>query len=135
MSALFAGTDLANLLIRISTGEVLPAAKPSDPGVRTHISLQALLGCAMRSESRWQVLRECWRLMVKRAPYIGSREELTPLRLDYPSVVAAIVTALWLLVQPKAAHYLPKRGWGSHLLNPRSARKIANMRLRQASGP
>jgi predicted ATP-grasp superfamily ATP-dependent carboligase len=128
MSALFAGTDLAGMLLQVSTGATLSTAPPSRPGVRTHIAMQALLGCALRSGSRLAVLRECWRLMAKRAPYAGSREELTPLRLDFPSVVAAIVAALWLLVQPKAAHTLPTRGWGAHLLTPRSARAITAMR-------
>jgi hypothetical protein len=35
-----------------------------------------------------------------------------------------IVAVLWLLVRPAAAYDLPKKGWGSHLLNPESIRKI-----------
>jgi predicted ATP-grasp superfamily ATP-dependent carboligase len=135
MSARFAGTDLAGMLLRVSTGEALPAAAPGRPGVRTHIAVQALLGCALRSGSRFEVLRECWRLMAKRAPYAGSREELTPLRLDAPSVIAAIVTALWLLVQPQAARTLPTRGWGAHLLTPRSVRTITAMRAQSREQP
>jgi hypothetical protein len=45
-------------------------------------------------------------------------------------VLPAIITALWLLADPRAAHYLPRRGWGAHLLNPQSVRKIQSMRLR-----
>ena len=25
---------------------------------------------------------------------------------------------MWLVVDPRAARYLPRRGWGAHLLNP-----------------
>ncbi len=53
-----------------------------------------------------------------------SREELTPVLLDWLSAIPLIVTALWLLVRPAAANYLPKKGWGSHLLNQESIRKI-----------
>ncbi len=92
-----------------------------------YIAIQALLGCALRDASRWALLRECWQLAVKRGPYARSREELTPLRWDWPSALPVIVTALWLLVNPKAAHYLPEKGWGSHLLNPESIRKIRRL--------
>ena len=94
--------------------------------------MQALLGCAILEPSRWKIVRECWRLLFKRGPYAASREELTPLRLDWMSVLPAIITALWLLVDPRAAQYLPRRGWGSHLLNPQSIRKIRAMSARHA---
>ena len=40
------------------------------------------------------------------------------------ALVPLIVAALWLLVRPAAAYDLPKKGWGPHLLNPESIRKI-----------
>jgi predicted ATP-grasp superfamily ATP-dependent carboligase len=124
MSAWFAGLDLTTVLIQVSRGKT-PAVQPeSRKGVRTHLAIQALLGCALRGANRWQILRECWGLLFKRSPYAGSREELTPLRFDWLSSIPAIVTALWLLVDPRAAHYLPQRGWGSHLLNPETIRRI-----------
>ena len=43
------------------------------------------------------------------------------------SFVPPTVTALWLLATPAAAHYLPKKGWGSHLLTPQSIRTIEAM--------
>ena len=130
MSAFIAGLDLTELLIRISCGDAPPIAAEGREGVRTHIAMQALLGCAIREPSRWKLLGECWRLIFRREPYGTSREELTPARWDWVSVVPAIFTALWLLVHPKAAHYLPRRGWGSHLLNPQSVDRIRNMRPR-----
>ena len=79
------------------------------------------------TESRLSVLRECWRLLAKREPYAGSQEELTPVRVDWMSFVPPTVTALWLLATPAAAHYLPKKGWGSQLLTPQSIRTIKAM--------
>src|SRR5262245_17826097 len=96
-------------------------------GVRTHIAMQALLGCALREQSRLRLIQECWDLLAKQGVYTGSREELTPVRQDWPSAVPACITALWLLATPNAAHYLPKKGWGSHLLTPGSVRIIRNM--------
>jgi predicted ATP-grasp superfamily ATP-dependent carboligase len=126
MSAVFAGVDLVDVLLRVSRGEAT-TADDSKAGVRTHLALQALLGCAAREESRLAVLRECGRLFAKREPYAGSQEELTPVTVDWMSFVPPTVTALWLLASPRAAHTLPKRGWGAQLLTPQTIRTIKAM--------
>jgi hypothetical protein len=128
MSAVFSGLDLADMLVRVSCGEIPAEAPESREGVRTHLAIQALLGCALREGSRLDLLRECWHLFAKRGSYAGSHEELTPLQLDWPSFVPVMTAALWLLVSPRAAHYLPEKGWGSHLLTANSMRRIRNMR-------
>jgi Carbamoyl-phosphate synthase L chain, ATP binding domain len=127
MSACIAGLDLVDLLLRISLGETPSLVSEGQEGIRTHIAIQALLGCALRDDSRLALVRECWQLAMKRGPYTRSREELTPLRADWPSALPVIVTALWLLVNPKAAHHLPEKGWGSHLLNLESIRRIRRL--------
>jgi hypothetical protein len=127
MSARLAGLDLADLLLRVSCGEVPSAVPDSHAGVLTHIAIQALLGSALRDGSRPRLLRECWRLLARQDPYSGSTEELTPVRLDWLSFVPATATALWLLATPRAAHYLPQKGWGAHLLTPASIRTILAM--------
>jgi predicted ATP-grasp superfamily ATP-dependent carboligase len=130
MSAVFAGLDLVALLLDVSRGAAPASAADSRSGVRTHQSLQALLGCAAQDESRLSVLRECWRLLAGREPYAGSQEELTPVAIDWMSFVPPTVTALWLLAAPGAAHTLPRRGWGSQLLTPQSIRTIKAMDMR-----
>jgi biotin carboxylase len=127
MSAVFAGVDLVDLLLQVSRGESPRNIPDSSAGVRTHIALQALLGCAARDNSRVSVLRECWQLLTKRDRYAGSREELTPVAIDWMSFVPPTVTALSLLATPAAAHYLPSRGWGAQLLTPETIRTIEAM--------
>lgn len=127
MSAVLAGLDLVDLLLRVSRGEAPACAGDSKSGVRTHIAVQALLGCAVREESRLAVLRECGRLLARRGAYAGSREELTPVEIDWMSFVPPMITALWLLATPAAANTLPKRGWGSQLLTPHTIRTIKAM--------
>jgi predicted ATP-grasp superfamily ATP-dependent carboligase len=129
MSALLAGLDLVELLLKVSREQVTAAASPSASGVRTHLALQALLGCAAREESRMGLLRECWHLFTNRGRYAGSREELTPVATDWMSFVPPTITALWLLATPAAAHYLPRRGWGAQLLTPDSIRTIEAMNV------
>jgi ATP-grasp domain len=129
MSAAFAGLDLVDLLIRVSKGEAPEASLESREGVRTHMAMQALLGCAARDGSRGRVLRECWRLLAGNGPYSGSREELTPVGIDPPTALPLAITALYLLLDPTAADRLPRKRWGAHLLTPESARKIRNWSL------
>jgi predicted ATP-grasp superfamily ATP-dependent carboligase len=123
MSAYLAGIDLIGLLLAISRGET-PAAPESRQGVRTHLAMQALLGCAVQGGSRRDLMRECWRLVTNSGPYAGSIEELTPLRLDWISAVPLAMIAMSLLAAPKLAAALARKGWGGHLLDLASIRLI-----------
>jgi hypothetical protein len=124
MSAYLAGTDLVGLLLRISQGATPPALSESREGVRTHLAMQALLGCASRGGRRRDILRECWNLWTGGGPYAGSAEELTPMRLDWISAAPLAMIALLLLAVPKLAVTLATRGWGAHLLDPGSIKLI-----------
>lgn len=124
MNALLAGHDLLNLLLRVTRGASPEPLAPGRAGVRTHLALQALLGCAMRTRSRRELLRECRRLLTRTGVYQGSEEELTPLRIDWPSVIPTVFAAALLLIRPGTAEQLVSRGWGAHLLTPESIRII-----------
>jgi hypothetical protein len=124
MSAVLSGLDLVDLLLRVSLGEKPATVVAGREATRTHLTMQALLGAALRTGSRLEVVRQLWRLAAGRGEYAGSVEELTPVGLDWVSAVPATMTALLLLVNPGFARELPKRGWGSHLLTPKSIRLI-----------
>jgi predicted ATP-grasp superfamily ATP-dependent carboligase len=124
MSAYLAGIDLVGLLLRVSLGETPEALPESRPGVRTHLAMQALLGRALRGGSRRDVIREGWRLWGGREPYAGSTEELTPMRLDWVGAIPLAMTAITLLLTPKLASPLARHGWGAHLLDLNSIRRI-----------
>jgi predicted ATP-grasp superfamily ATP-dependent carboligase len=124
MSAYLAGMDLVGLLLRVSLGKTPEALPESRAGVRTHLAMQALLGCALHGGSRRDVIREGWRLWGGREPYAGSTEELTPIRLDWVSAIPLAMTAIPLLLTPKLAAPLARRGWGAHLLDLNSIRRI-----------
>jgi hypothetical protein len=86
--------------------------------------MQVLLGTALRTGSRLELVRHLWQLVTGRGDYAGSTEELTPIRLDWVSALPVTMTALALFLNPGLARELPKRGWGSHLLTPKSIRLI-----------
>jgi predicted ATP-grasp superfamily ATP-dependent carboligase len=124
MNAYLAGVDLVGLLLRISRGEIPAVAPDSRDGVRTHLAMQALLGCALRGGTRRDLMREGWHLVTGGGPYAGSTEELTPVRLDWISAVPLAMTAIFLLAAPKLAKRLARGGWGAHLLDLASIRLI-----------
>ena len=124
MSAYLAGIDLVGLLLRISLGEAPETAGESRAGIRTHLAMQALLGCAARGGTRRDILRECWRLLAGEVPYAGSLEELTPVRLDWLSALPLAMIAIALLAAPQRAVTLARGGWGAHLLGVDSIRQI-----------
>jgi predicted ATP-grasp superfamily ATP-dependent carboligase len=130
MSAYLAGVDLVGLLLRVSLGETPAAAPDSHEGVRTHLAMQALLGCASRGRTRGDIAGVCWRLMTGSEPYAGSTEELTPVRLDWISAVPLAITAILLLAAPKLSATLARAGWGAHLLDAASVRLIASENFR-----
>jgi predicted ATP-grasp superfamily ATP-dependent carboligase len=124
MSAYLAGVDLVALLLQVSQGETPAAAGNSREGVRTHLAMQALLGCASRGGTRREILRECWRIKIGGGAYADSAEELTPVRLDWISAVPLAMIAILLLLAPKLAVKLARGGWGGHLLDLGSIRRI-----------
>jgi predicted ATP-grasp superfamily ATP-dependent carboligase len=126
MSAYLAGTDLVGLLLAVSLGETATPAPHSRDGMRTHLAMQALLGCALQGGGRRDVARQCWWLATRGGVYAGSVEELTPLKLDRISFIPLAATAVALLFRPKLAATLAKKGWGAHLLDSKSIAAIAS---------
>jgi predicted ATP-grasp superfamily ATP-dependent carboligase len=124
MSAYLAGVDLVALLLEISRGEMPAVMGEGLVGVRTHLAMQVLLGCASRGGTRRDLLREGWRVLTGGGPYAESAEELTPVRLDWLSALPLAMIAMLLLVAPNRAKILVRNGWGSHLLDLGSIRLI-----------
>ncbi|QPF84663.1 hypothetical protein IC762_34590 [Bradyrhizobium genosp. L] len=119
-----AGADLVDLLLRVSLGETSTPLAESRDGVRTHLAMQALLGSASRDGTRRDLIRECGRIAAGKGAYRGSSEELTPVRLDWPSAVPLAMTAALLLTSPQLATPLARGGFGAHLLDRESAAAI-----------
>ncbi|WP_027583561.1 hypothetical protein [Bradyrhizobium sp. Ai1a-2] len=124
LNAFRAGTDLVDLLLRVSLGETPQPLPESRTGVRTHLAMQALLGQASRGGTRRDILVECSDLLKTSGPYNASTEELTPVQLDWLSAVPLAMTAGLTLVSPKLARTVARGGFGAHLLDLKSIRKI-----------
>jgi predicted ATP-grasp superfamily ATP-dependent carboligase len=116
MNAAMAGVDLLALLLAISLGKHPVPVPDGIAGVRTHLGIQVLMGQALASGRRRDILREACNVFSRRGPYSESIEELTPVGKDWPSAVPLVLTAAILFLCPRAACRLQRRGWGTHLL-------------------
>ncbi|UGY18268.1 hypothetical protein [Bradyrhizobium septentrionale] len=124
MNAYRSGTDLVDLLLRVSLDETPAPLADGRAGVRTHLAMQALLGSASRDGTRRELIRECGRIAAGDGLYRGSTEELTPVRLDWLSAAPLVMTTALLLASPQIASSLARGGFGAHLLDRGSIKKI-----------
>jgi hypothetical protein len=127
MAASLAGLNLADLLVRVSAGQRIGHCLTGRTGVRTRLALQVILGTALRSGRRRDLVAALMQLADRRRPLAQAQEELTPARLDPVSVVPVVGAALMLLARPGCAPALARQGWGAHLLTQEAMRRIRSM--------
>jgi len=102
-----AGVNLPALTIAMSRGDSLPSTTViGRPGIRTHSSLALMIGAAERTGSRTAVLRALAAGLGRRNGLRDSREVLTPLPADPPSLIPVLIVASQLLLRPGQAQAL-----------------------------
>jgi hypothetical protein len=126
MNAVFSGVNLADILVRISTGQPVAAEKPLARDVRTHLLLMGLLSAAAARRRRLDVAVELLRAMAGRGVYANSREELLPVQTDFKSVLPLLYALVRLLARPDSATALSAGSIASYSLSPTAARQIAD---------
>jgi hypothetical protein len=126
MNAVFAGTNLADVLVRVSTDAGIVALDGGRGEVRTHMLLMALLAAAARRKRRFDVLIELMRAVMRQGLYSNSREELLPIWRDFKSAFPLTYALTRLLLSPASAETLSRGAIESYSLSPGAAREIAN---------
>ncbi len=108
MNATLSGVNLADLTVRVALGEIGASGdtRLGRPRIRSHSLMAILLGIADHGGSRREVLRTIVEDMRGRGIFAGSREDLTPLRMDPPSLIPLGVVTGHLLLRPRAAHQI-----------------------------
>jgi len=134
MNAVFSGVNLADILVRVSTGEPVATVDPNGREVRTHMLLMGLLSAAAARARRLDVIAELIRAIRGRGLYAGSREELLPVRIDYKSLFPLAYVLTRLLLNPKSATALSAGSITSYSLGPGAARRIADAGAANAGG-
>ncbi len=108
MNANLSGVNLADLTVRVALGEVAASGDPrrGQPGIRSHSLIAILLGVADHGASRRELLRTIVEDIRGRGLFAQSREDLTPVHIDPPSLIPLGVVIGQLLLSPRAAHHI-----------------------------
>lgn len=126
-NAAASGVDLPGLQLRLSVGEHPDPAPPGHEGVRTHSSLAILLGTAVYRHSRWAVLLEALRLAFRCGPYKRSRECLTPVLHDFPSLVPLAMVTGRALFSPISIEQFAASAVKAYSVTPEAIERVVKM--------
>jgi hypothetical protein len=118
MNATLSGVNLADLTVRVALGSVKASddIRCGQPGIRSHSLLAILLGVAEHGGSRRDVLDTIVEDIRGRGIFANSREDLTPIRVDPPSLIPLGVVTGQLLLRPRAAHHISTGTVGTYSL-------------------
>ena len=118
VNAEFAGADLVGRLLEVSLGGSPSVAPVGEAGVRTHMTLMALLRHGEVGHHRRDVLAEMWRIAFRRGRYAGSREELLPAGWDPPAALPVLIVGAMMLGNPRWWNKIAKPTQSSVTLSP-----------------
>jgi biotin carboxylase len=125
-NAFASGTDLVGALLSVALGTYVTPLAPSRPDRRTHQLLMAILGVAQRDGRRRRVVGELIRRVTRRGVYAGSREELTPLRGDWRTLLLPLVATLATLVRPSWWSFFTNGAVSRYALAPEGWRQLCD---------
>jgi hypothetical protein len=126
-NAAASGVDLPGLQLRLSLGEHPEPVPSGRIGIRTHSSLAVLLGTAAYQRSRRKVIREAVRLLSRRDPYTESRECLTPVVHDFPSLIPLAIVAGRALFSPVSIEQFAASAIKAYSVTPEAIERVAEM--------
>jgi hypothetical protein len=126
MNATLSGVNLADLTVRVALGEVENTTYPQcgHPGLRSHSLMAILLGVADHGGSRRELLRTIVEDIRGREIFSESKEDLTPVRMDPPSLIPLGVVSGQLLLRPRAAHHIATAAVNAYSLNTTTVETI-----------
>lgn len=125
VNALRSGVDLVGALLAAARGGSVRVEPEGVPGVRTHQLMLALLGAAERGGRR-AVLAELPAAALRRGPYRGSAEELTP-GLDPKSVLLLAAVGAATLARPASWSWFASGSVTAYALTPTAWRDLLTL--------
>jgi hypothetical protein len=125
MNTVVNGINLADLQVQLSLGREISPLPAVQSALKSHSTIQALLGAAGRRYSRLDVLREIYRVTCKRGIYKDSREGMTPILQDMPSILTLAVVFTSLLLRPRNVERLVTKTIAYYSLGPAIPRLLA----------
>ncbi len=131
MNATESGVNLIQMLVRIAMEDVPSPVLGERIGIRSHSGIAVLLGIAQRSGSRWAIFKESVKMMFKQGEYRHSKEDLTPVMKDWPSVVPMLVIFFTLMMRPSSVEVLSAKTIGRYSLGVRAVSIIRSREHRR----
>ena len=128
-NAAASGVDLPGLQLGLSVGEYPDPVPPGREGVCTHSSLAILLGTAAYHRSRRAVVMEALRLAFHCGPYKRSRECLTPVFHDFPSLIPLAMVIGRALSSPTSIEPFAASAVKAYSVTPDAIERVAKVAL------
>lgn len=126
-NAAAAGVNIPALQVSLTLGGPLPPEiLVGRAGVRTHGTIALVLGAAAYRRSRRAVIGELAGALARRGHYRASREQLTPLLRDPPSIVPLAYLASYATASPAAAAKLAERAVARYSVTPDAVAAVAS---------
>lgn len=101
MNAVVNGINLADMQVQLSLGKEISSTPSAQTSLKSHSTIQSILGAAGRRDSRLDVLKEIVQVAFKKGVYQDSQEGMTPVRRDFPSILPLAVIFAALLLDPR----------------------------------
>jgi len=129
MNATLSGVNLADLTVRVALDEMEDTSKTQcgHPGLRSHSLMALLLGVADHGGSRRELLRTIVEDIRERGTFARSKEDLTPVRVDPPSLIPLCVVSGQLLLNPHAAHHIATGAINAYSLTDKTVETIMSL--------
>jgi len=129
MNATLSGVNLADLTVGVALGEVEDIFNPQygHPGLRSHSLMAILLGVADHGGSRRKLINTIVEDIRGRGNFAGSTEDLTPIRIDPPSLIPFGVVSAQLLLNPHAAHHIATGAINAYSLTATTVETIMSL--------
>ena len=123
-NAVAGGVDLPGLQLAVSIGEHPPEVPPGRAGVGTHSALAIILGKAAYAGTRKDVFRQVTRLLFAKGEMKDSRETLTPIAEDMPSLAPLIAVTAQALFSPRSVLRLSKTAIDRYSVTSAAVKKL-----------
>ncbi len=131
MNATLSGVNLADLTVRVALGKVEAISnlhlQYGHAGIRSHSLMALLLGVAEHGGSRWELLHTIVESIRGRGTFARSTEDLTPVRIDLPSLIPLGVVSGQLLLNPHASNHIATGAINAYSLTATTVETIMSL--------
>lgn len=133
MNSVVNGINFAEMQIRLSLGKSIPTNYTDQITNKSHSTIQALLAAAGQRYSRSDVLKEMCLVATKKGIYKNSRESITPVAKDFPSIIPLSAVLFQLLYNPRSGQMQAQKAISNYSLGT-AIPKISGMKPEEYFG-